>query len=238
VTALFILAAALEFVAVEPEPVVFAGAPQPVRVAIRNTADQSIETNATSRLFQLSATAAVPVGEAQPWKTLRLLPGQTALEDLPASLPAVRSPTRFRIECPGIGRFTVTALPADALKRLAGEDAVGIFDPGNTLKPAFKAAGVEFADFETEPRDVKLALVAADKLPESVSDRARKGMAVVWFKSSRLPVAYAARLEAGTVIVAPPASIAALADSASAQAHLLRYAELALTPDVFADPTQ
>jgi hypothetical protein len=154
------------------------------------------------------------------------------LEDLPVTLPAVRSATRFRIECAGIGRLTVTALPEDALKRLAGDEPVGVFDPDNKLKPALKAAGVEFADFETEPRDVKLALVVADNMPESVLSRVKKGMAAVWFTRTRISIAYAAKLEAGTVVVAPPTTW----ESAGAQASLLRYAELALTPNVLQLP--
>jgi hypothetical protein len=226
--------AQLEFVADESPPIVFAGKAQQLRVAIRNSTDKEVTTDATYRLFQLSATVAVPVGDAQPWKKLHVLSKQTILEDLPVTLPAVRSATRFRVECAGIGRLTVTALPEDALKRLAGDDLLGVFDPNDKLKPALKAAKVEFVDFEIEPRDVKLVVVLADKLPESILTRVKKGMAAVWFKSTRVPTAYAVRLDAGTVVVA---ALPAAFDSAASQANLIRYTELALTPDALQLPS-
>lgn len=233
--------AQLEFVPEESQPVVFAGKPQQVRVAIRNSTDKEITTDASYRLFQLTAATAVPLDDAQPWKKLRVLTKQTIIEELPVTLPAVRSATRFRIDCADIGRLTVTALPEDTLKRLrelAGDEPLGVFDPDNKLKPALKAAGVEFVDFEVEPRDCKLVIAwpTGRELPESVLSRVKKGTAVVWFKSIRTPAAYAVRVEAGTVVVASPGTIAGLSDSALSQVNLIRYAELALTPDALQLP--
>jgi len=76
--------------------------------------------------------------------------------------------------------------------------------------------------------------VLADKLPESILTRVKKGMAAVWFKPTRVPTAYAVRLDAGTVVVA---ALPAAFDSAASQADLIRYAELALTPDALQLPS-
>lgn len=205
--------AELEFVADETSPLVFAGSPQTVRAAIRNTGAET-EVDVAIRVVQLTAGSAVPVGEPQPWKKLRVLAKQTVLEDLPVELPAVRAPVRFRLECAGIGKLVVTAVPADYLKQLG--EGVGVFDPGGKLRAVLKAAKVEFIDLETEPWAGKLAIVVAEKLPES----AAKGP-VVWFKPVR--VALARR----QVVTAPPVDFS----TAAGQASLVRYAELAMTPE-------
>lgn len=205
----------LEFVADETPPLVFAGSPQTVRATIRNTGADT-EVDVAIRVVQLTAGSAVPVGEAQPWKKLRVLAKQTVLEDLPVELPAVRAPVRFRLECAGIGKLVVTAVPADYLKQLG--DGVGVFDPGGKLRAVLKAAKIEFTDLETAPRHGKLAVVVAEKLPESV-----KNMAVVWLKPARVPVVVVRR----QLVVAPPVDLT----TAAGQASLIRYAELAVTPE-------
>lgn len=230
--------AQLEFTGDEPPVSVFAGSAQEVRVAIRNASDKLIETEATMRLYQVTSGSVVPVGDAQAWKKLRVLPKQTVLERIPVTLPAVRAATVFRLECPGIGRVTMTGYPADLLKglnALRGENPVAVFDPDNKLKPVLKQAGVEFADYEVDVQDARLALVwsAAKTLPEPVVTRVRKGMAVVWIRPQKAPV-YVLR----PIVLMPASDLTGLAESAQSQVNLLHFAELALKPEPWQLPQE
>jgi len=237
-------AAASAQIAVMPDeqpPAVFAGREQTIRVMFRNSSDEAAEGNVQARLRQLSFGSAMPLGDPQPWKRLRLLPKQTVVETYSAKFPTLRAVTRFQIEWIGIGRTEVMVYPDDLLKKLgalAGEKPIGLFDPDNQLRSLMKQGGVEFTDLETEPSDARLAVVwfNARELPESVIKRVKDGMAAVWIRKSAPVAAYAVRLGTGTVVVASTSSVSPLADSPTAQLNLIRFAELALEPEALRLP--
>jgi hypothetical protein len=225
----------------EQPPVVFAQRPQTIRVLFRNSADEAAATNVQTQLRQLSFGSAMPVGSAQTWKELRLLPQQTVLEIYSTTFPAVRAATRFQIEWIGIGRTDVFVYPNNLLKKLgtlAGEKPLGLLDPDAQLRPSLKQAGVDFTDLETDSSDARLTIVwsNAAELPEFVTKRMKDGMAVVWIRKPTSVAAYAVRLGTGTVVVASTSSVSPLADSPTAQLNLIRFAELALTPDAMRLP--
>jgi hypothetical protein len=234
--------AGIEIVPDATPPAVFAARPQTISVTLRNPDGKTAEADVHTRLFQLTSGSVVPVGEAQPWKKIQVLPRQTVLETLTLTFPEVRTVTCFRLELSGIGRTEVMVYPNDLLKRLktlAGELPLGVFDPERRLKPLLKVAGVKIADFETEPTDSKLVIVwaATASLPDSVSNRVKTGIAAVWIRPSLMPTTYAARLGGGIVVVAPASSLQGLADSPLPQLNLIRDAELALEPDALRLPS-
>lgn len=216
--------AALPSFADEPQ-IIFAGREQQVRVTLPDKGGER-----ALRILQATSATLVPVGGTTSAPVSRMI-----VEALPVTVPDVRAPTRFVIDAGGV-RTQVLAVPQDTLKglaRLTAEDErpLGIFDPDAQLRPALKNAGVEFADFEIEPRDCRL-MIAWTKdavLPESVTNRVTTGTPLVWFRPQTLPLVLATRWESGRVVVVPPAPI----DSAAMQHNLVRYAELALTPEAW-----
>jgi hypothetical protein len=180
-------------------PAVFASRPQNLRITLRNVGDTTVTTDIQTQLFQLTSATTVPMGKAQPWKRIQILPRQTVLETLTLEFPTVRSSSRFRVELLGIGPTEVIVYPNDLLRRLtvlAGEQPLGVYDPDGQLKPLLKQAAISFADFETEPTDSKLAIVwlNAASLPDSIASRVKTGMAVMWIRPSTMPTTYAAHL--------------------------------------------
>ena len=224
----------LVLVSDESPATVFAGQPSAIRVVFRNTGDAAVETELSTRLYQVAVGVRMPVGDAQLWKKLTVLPQQTVIESFPITVPEVKTPSRFQIEWAGLGRTEIAAYPGELLKQfraLAVDQPLAVFDPEAKLRPLLKKAGVEFTDFEIETVDARLALVWSEKrLPESITARAKKGMAVVWVRPQKLP-AFGVRLEAGTILLVPATQLAGIADSPLAQIQLLRYAELALQPE-------
>lgn len=238
----FAASAQIELVPEVTPQAVFASRPQTIRVTLRNPGDKTMLRDVELRLFQLSSASAVPVGSAKPWKKIEMLPQQTVLETLALEFPSVRAATRFRVEFAGIGRTEVVVYPGELLKRLktlAGDQPLGVVDPDGQLKPVLKQAGVEFADFEIEPADSRLAIVwsGASSLPETVTTRVKAGMAVVWIRPASVATTYAVRLDTGVVVVVPVSSVRGLADSPLPQLDLIRAAELALEPEALRLPS-
>ena len=220
---------ALPAVAEEPQ-IIFAGREQTVRVSFPDK-----DGERSFRLWQATAATLVPVGEPKTVPTTR-----TVVETLPVTVPEVRAATRFVIEVGGV-KTVVLAVPADVLKGLSrlsdkDEQPLGVFDPDAKLRPALKQAGVEYVDFEAEPRDCRfvIAWTKDEILPASVSRRVKAGMALVWVRPHRLAGVLITRWEAGHVVVVPPAPI----ETAAMQFNLVRYAELALTPDAWRAATE
>jgi hypothetical protein len=223
-------------------PAVFAARPQNLRITLRNVGETTATSDVQTLLFQLSSATTLPIGKARPWKTIRILPGQTVLETLTLEFPAVRSASRFRVELPGIGSMEVIVYPNDLLRRLntlAGDQPLGVYDPDGQLKPLLKHAAIRMADFEIEPTDSKLAVVwsSAAYLPDSIVSRVKTGMATVWIRPSAIPTTYAVHQGAGVVVVAPASTVRGLPDSPLAQLNLIRDAELALESDALLLPS-
>ena len=223
-------------------PSVFASRPQNLRVTLRNVGDATATSDVQTLLFQLTPVIKIQLGKAHPWKRIKILPKQTVLETLPLEFPAVRSSSRFRVELSGIGSMEVVVYPNNLLKKLnalAGEQPLGVYDPDGQLNPLLKQAAINIADFETEPTDLKLAIVwsNATSLPDSIASHVKTGMSAVWIRSSTIPTTYAAHLGIGVVVVVPASTVGGLADSPTAQLNLIRDAELALEPDALRLPS-
>ena len=135
------------------------------------------------------------------------------------------------------------------LKPLAGEEAVGAFDPQNQLKPLLKAAAVEYQDLEDTGLE-DLLRQAGHNRPVSVqgADAGRivgrsegygvERAGVVWIqppppeKRQCLKPSFYTVLEGkGAVVVVQADLVANLADSPQAQLNLIQLARLALHPE-------
>jgi len=224
-----------------------------VSLLLTNAGSVAAELTVQLRLLQCTSATAVPLG-VFPWKTLSLLPAQTVVESAPVDFPAVRAGTRFLIQwLEGtnrvLGHTDVLVYPPDllkALKPLAGDEPLGVFDPAVLIKPLLRAAGVEFSDLEDagwEGYAGKLVLAGPfpDRMGNTLGDRiqtvAHKGVAVVWIQPPSDPGAplqpsfFTLSQGKGAVVVVQPELVASLADRPASQLHLLEFARLALHPE-------
>lgn len=250
-----------------PEPGthhVFGGRPQSIRVLIRNPGNRQAEVPIQTRLYQASSATLMPVGEAQSWKTLTVLPGQTVVETVPVVLPAVRAETRFLLHWHEdarrhVGRCELIAYPTNLLaelKTLAGEQPIGVFDPANRLKPLLRALEAEFADLErldVQHFPGQLAFFGPFASPQQIpSDlvqrtaaRCKAGLAAVWIQPpdrnpSRVePTFYPVAFGDGLAVIAQASLIAHLDTDPLAQRNLIRLTRLALQrqPLAWPEPT-
>ncbi len=249
------LGAGLELLSDECAPAVFTGAPQQVQVRFRNPTEQRLDTAVWTRLYQASSATLMPLGDATPWKTLSLLPGQTIVETFPLKLPEVRCRTAFQVhwrEKAGqqIGRSHIVAWPRDLLEQLntlAGAQPLDLFDPQSQLKLVLEEANVKVETVLTGPDLAatagRLAFVVPPSAPvepmllSHVKKRAEKGFASVVLLptttafSDALPPALLVSPGSGTIVVVRGFRVAALADSPATQRDLLRLAEWAVASD-------
>ena len=236
---------------------VFGGGGRALELRWRNAGKETMNSDVSARLFQASSATVVRVSDS-PWKKLQVLPGQTVVESATLHFPAVRAETRFLIQwIEGVsnivGRLEVLVYPTNLLqelKALAGEheNALGIYDPQNQLKPLLKTMSVEFADLEDvglESFHGKLAIVgpfAAKKqmregLPAQIELLAKKGASVVWLqpppeKRDKLsPSFYTVSAGEAAVVVAQAELVANLAEHPRSQLNLIHFARLALRPE-------
>jgi hypothetical protein len=234
----------------------FPGSARNLRVEFHNPTDNPIETKLSTRLYQVSAATIMPVGEAQPLKSLTVLPKQTVIETITRDFPSVRGVTRFELRWSDemqkvIGGTEVIVYPDNLLNKLtklAGEKPVGLLDPNKQIGPALARQKVEFQTLENsagvEEFTGHLLIVGpfssasqvTQEFPElrkRVAAKAKGSAAFVWFQppSKTLeptPPAYLSRVGMGAVIIAPDSAVANFAESPAAQLNLLRYAEFAL----------
>ena len=157
-----------------------------------------------------------------------------------------------RMPVPLLGTTEVLVYPTNLLaelKPLAGEDQpVGVFDPGNVLKPLLKAVGVEFEDLEDSGVASfrgKLAIIgpftSREQMPGDLAERieklARKSTGVVWLQPSPAPREKlqpsfrTVALGDGAVVVVQSQLVANLADNPPAQLNLLHFCRLAREPE-------
>ena len=234
---------------------VFAGGARRVPVVLRNPDREAVEFAGVTRLFQTSSSTAAPLSETN-WKTFRVLAGQTILESAELTFPAVKSETRFLIQWADasrkvIGSTEVMVYPTNllsALKTLAGDQPLGVFDPQDQLKPLLKTVGVEFedlADRELDSFTGRLAIVgpfaSAEEISGGLTKRigklADKGAAVVWIqpppkRGARLkPDFYSVPIGKGVVVIAQAQLCSGLTNSPVAQLNLIQLAQLAVHPE-------
>ena len=238
----------------EPQRVL-AGQSRPITARFHNAGATTAEAEIRIQLYQASATTAAPLGDA-PWKRLPILPGQTVLEAATLTFPDVRAETRFLVRWVAgtnhlLGTSEVLAYPTHLLaelKSLAAEEALGIFDPGNQLKPLLRLATVAFTDLEDAGIATfrgRLAIFGpfatqADMptdLPSRVGEMVRKGVAAVWLQpppgphDKLQPSFYTLPLGTNAVVVAQASLVANLAESPRSQLNLLDLCRAALSPE-------
>ena len=253
-------AAQLQLVARAEPQAVFAGSNRVVNLCWSNAAETINETQIQSRVMQLTSATAVCVGEAA-WKKLQVLPGQTVLETAALDFPPVRAKTRFSIEWVEnssnvLGATEVFVYPTNLLAELGilmehDENALGVYDPENELKPLLKTLKIGFVDLEnTVAEDFrgKLAIVGAfgtkprakSLVTNQIKTLAENGVAVVWVapvKSDPMgdeqkiqPSFYLVPRCQTATVVAHPTMLADLATNPQAQLNLIHFCKLALQP--------
>jgi hypothetical protein len=240
---------------VEPKRV-FAGEARRITMVWRNDGDQPFVGEIRARILQTSSATVVPVGEA-PWKTLQVLPRQTVLESALLGFPAVRGEAKFLVQWLDetnhvMGKTEVllysTNLLAE-LKSMAGEEqAIGVFDPDNVLKPLLESAKVEFADLaDTGVGDFhgKLAIIgpfsSRRQMPGDMAARigklARNSVAVVWIQppssphDQLKPSFYTVTSGTNAVVIVQADFVANLAEQPQSQLRLLQLARRGAHPE-------
>lgn len=231
---------------------VFAGGSRVIAVRLQNNLVTPVTVELRVRLLQATGATTAPLQE-MPWKQMQLLPGQTVLESVVLDFPPVRAETRFLLQWSEgasniIGRTEVVVYPTNLLARLktlAGDDPLGVFDPGDQLKPLLRTQGVEFQDLSEAGTDKffgKLAIIGPfgsksqmrASLRDEVRALAKRGVAVVWLQppvekfAPLKPSFYVVRETGGAVVVAAHDLVAQPAERPQAQLNLLRLAEEAL----------
>ena len=239
---------------------VFAGVGRIIAVNWQNAGDQPIETEIHARMIQTSSATAIQLGEA-PWKKLAVLPRQPVLESAQLDFPAVKAETTFLIQwlentTRVIGKTEVLVYPTNLLaelKPLVGDEAFGVFDPLNQLKPLLKNLKLEFADLENldlENFSGRLAIVGPfrsqaqmrDGLAKQIQALAKKGAAIVWLqpppekRGGLQPSFYAVPERQAAVVIVQPEMVADLPNNPQAQLNLIYFCKLALNPQPFTLP--
>lgn len=236
---------------------VFEGEARRINLQMRNKGDHPIEAKIRAVLSQAGSATVVRISDT-PWKKVQILPGQTITESAVLALPAVRAETPFLIQwiegaSNVVGRTDVLVYPTNLLqefKVLVGvqENALGVYDPLNQLKPLLKMVSVEFADLEDvglESFRGKLALVGPfsakkqmpEGLPAQIESLAKKGVRVVWLQppaerhDKLQPSFYAVPVGKATVIVVQPELVTNLGENPQAQLNLIYFARIALRPE-------
>ena len=249
----------------EPQ-LVFAGSTQTISVRWCNVGKAMIETDIRMRMMQLSSATAMPIDEA-PWKTLRVLPGQTIVETAALAFPAVRGETRFLVQwIEGSNRVAgsteVCVYPTNLLSELRPlvekEGVLGVYDPQNELKELLRNAKVEFADLgntELEKFRGTLAIIGPFDPKTSVGSVvttqikaiAENGVGVVWVqppadeswvaKEKLKPSFYAVPENQTAAVIVQPELLANLAGNPRAQLNLIYFCKLALSPQPLTLPS-
>jgi hypothetical protein len=235
---------------------VFAGEARAISVRVHNPGNASAQADLRIQLHQTSTSTALLFSDT-PWKHLQVLPGQTVLESATLAFPDVKAKTRFIVRWLAgtnrvLGTSEVLVHPTNLLakvKPFAEDETLGVFDPGDQLKPLLRFAKVGFTDLADAGVATfrgRLAVLGpflgeADvpsDLAKRVEEIARKGVAVVWLQPPPGPHAKLQpsfySLPAGTnaVVVAQASLVANLADSPRAQLDLIRLCQLALRPEL------
>lgn len=233
---------------------VFAGDARKIAVVWRNAGDQPVAVEIGTRIFQTSSATAIRLGD-KTWKKLQVLPQQTILESAQLDFPAVNAGTKFLIQWLDdadhvLGITEVMVYPTNllaGLKPLAGEEALGIFDPLNQLKPLLKDLPLAFADLEALGLgnfSGRLAIIGPFQsqaqmragLTGQIQALAKKGVAIVWIQppdagDEKLQPSFYSVPERGiAVMVIQPVLVADLQTSPQSQLNLVYFCGQALHP--------
>ena len=237
----------------EPQQV-FSGDARTIAIRVRNEGNAPAAADLRSQLYQASATTAAPLGDT-PWKRLQILPGQTIVESATLNFPDVKAETRFLVRwlagtnrVPGTTQVLVYPTnPLAELTSLAAQEALGVFDPGDQLKPLLRRATVAFTDLEDAGVATfrgKLAILGPfskkmdvpPDLARRVEEMAGKGVAAVWLqpppgpRDKLQPSFYTMPWGTNAVVVAQASLVTKLAESPRSQWNLLELCRAALRP--------
>ena len=238
----------------EPQRV-FAGGTRPIDLVWHNGGDQTFTGEIRARLLQTTSATAVLLGDKS-WKKLQVLPGQTILESAALDFPMVKAETKFQIRWLDdtnhvLGKTEVLVYPTNLLaelKPLAGEEAVGVFDPQNQLKPLLKGLKLRFTDLENlglKNFSGRLAVIGPfqsraqmrDGLARQIKILAKKGTAIVWLqpppekRERLLPSFYTVMEHTNAVVVVQTGVVSNLTGNPQAQLNLIYLCKLALNPN-------
>jgi len=242
-------------VRVVPDPegrCVFSGNARRIPVSLENVGAGVETLDLRIRLYQTATEIAALVSDSS-WKTLTVLPGQTILDTALVDFPAVQSETGFLVQWLGnagrvLGTTKFLVYPETllkALKPLAGEEALGVFDPQNELKPLLRAAGIGVHDLESagsERFSGRLAIIgpfqSKDQVPPMLATEAkamaRRNVGIVWIcppaePNDRLVTSlHLGAVGTALVVVAQNSVVSDLARSPQSQLHLVELAQVVL----------
>jgi hypothetical protein len=238
----------------EPQAV-FAGDARNVTTVWHNAGDQTVSIDFRVRIFQTSSETAVLIAD-RPGRHLEVPAGETVLDSATLNFPAVKAESKFIVQWLEntnrvLGTTKVWVYPTNllaALKPLAGDVALGVFDPANQLKPLLiqlKIDSVNLEDSNLEDFSGRLAIVgpfqsrsqARDGLAEQVRALAKRNVAVVWMqpppkRCDRLSPSFYSIVEGtNAVIVAHNDLLPNLLDNPRSQLKLIYLCKLALRPE-------
>jgi len=232
---------------------IFAGGVRTISVTWQNTGNQSIQAEIRVRLYQASAATTAPLRETT-WKQLQILPGQTVEEAADIDFPAIRGKTNFLVEWLTsnrvLGITKVEAYPANLLRALApvaDDFNLGVFDPGNIIKPQLVAQGFACTDLgQTEPADFRGKLAIIGPFPSGTSSpsdlrgqiqaMAQNHVPVVWIQAQDdedgklVPSFYTVEKNQTAVVVAQPELVADFSHRPRSQLNLVHLCQLAQNP--------
>ncbi|MBC8001839.1 MAG: hypothetical protein H7X97_04545 [Opitutaceae bacterium] len=248
------LLAQIEVTAPAASQLVFPGTDRAIQVQLRNTGDKDIETPLGLKVSQASSSTAMPMGPVRPWKRMTIKAGQTVLDEFKTDLPSVRAATRFIVQCVDdgnlvLGRVDVFVYPTDLLTELihvAGSNGLALFDPNDRMAPVLKRLEIPFAEWTFEPdhRESSAALLIlgpfseehplTEKMKQAIDALVRSGRRLVCLHQAAdeiFPLSGVVTIrdsERGRLVNGPPALIADLDQSPTAQLALIRLVKLAL----------
>jgi hypothetical protein len=243
----------LELVTNREAQCVFAGDARNVSVTFHNPGGNDFVGEIRTRIFQSSSSTAVLISE-KPWKQIQVPVEETVLASAPLDFPAVKAKTKFIVQWLAgtniLGVTPVLVYPTNQmaeLKPLAGDEALGVFDPQNQLKPLLKSLKIYFVNLEDsdlENFSGKLAVIGPfqskaqmrDGLANQIKTLAKSGVAIVWIQPPRAldgklrPSFYSVSESSNAVVVVQSDLVSDLPENPQSQLNLIYFCKLALNP--------
>lgn len=240
-------------------PAAFFGGQRTIEIAFRNPTGQTLRTFVSVQLLQATTTTVAPWTEAEPGRSLTLLPRQTSIETAVFDVPDVRAKSRFLLRVTEqrrvLGLVDVWAYPRDPLgelRPLLGGEAVLLSGAPEGWDRLLTASGVAMASpLAADPAEhaqtlaifgPNLAGDAARRAFERARALAEAGSGVVWIvdesdRDQELdPLYYPIAVGRGNLVVVRASALANLATDPRAQARLLRIAKIACGTEKLALP--